>query len=70
MTRIPKRNRRTDYKKNVAIGTGSSPTTLGGSGLAGLSAITLRGDAPELPELDELERDFLVDRFVLGEPLR
>lgn len=37
-TRLPTIRMMTrDYKKNVTVGTGSSPTTLGGSGFAGLS---------------------------------
>lgn len=51
------------YRKNVTVGTGSSPTTLGGSGFAGLSAICALGGA-------EVESDFLVDRVGFMEPLR
>ncbi|MBZ0235844.1 MAG: hypothetical protein K8M05_26180 [Deltaproteobacteria bacterium] len=49
----------------MAIGTGSSPTTLGGSGFAGLS-----GAAAVMDRGADAESCFFVERFVLIEPLR
>jgi hypothetical protein len=55
-----------DYKKNVAVGTGSSPTTLGGSGFAGRSGfIAIISDRGA-----DADSVFLVVRLGLIEPLR
>jgi hypothetical protein len=54
------------YRKNVAVGTGSSPTILGGSGFAGRSGfIAIISDRGA-----DADSDFLVVRVVLIEPLR
>ena len=52
-----------NYKKKVTVGTGSSPTILGGNGFAGLSATSCFCGA-------EAESVFLVLRAVFIEPLR